>query len=195
MSRKSKVERITNETQILVSLDLDGEGKHEVNTKVPFLDHMLSLLAKHGLFNLEIKATGDLEVDNHHLVEDVGLTLGEAINKALGNKAGIKRFAFASVPMDESLVALALDISGRPLLVYNVRCLQERTGNFESVLTEEFFKAVTNSAKITFHINLLYGNNTHHIIEAIFKAFGQVLSMATTIDKRIKGIPSTKGRL
>ncbi|MDI6786206.1 MAG: imidazoleglycerol-phosphate dehydratase HisB [bacterium] len=194
-SRSKKVERATNETKISMSFDLDGEGKYKIDTNAPFLDHMLSLFAKHGLFDLEIKASGDVEVDRHHVVEDIGIVLGEAIYKSLGNKAGIKRFSFISLPMDEALVALSLDISGRPVLVYNVKCPQEKTGDFEVVLAEEFFKALTNSAKITLHINLLYGNNTHHIIEAIFKAFGRVLSAATRIDKRIKGIPSTKGKL
>lgn len=193
--RSSKVERVTKETQISISLNLDGEGKYEIDTKVPFLDHMLSLFAMHGLFDLIGKASGDVNVDNHHVVEDIGISLGEAIDKSLGNKVGIKRFSFISLPMDEALVALSLDISGRPILVYNVKCPQEKTGDFEATLAEEFFRALVSSAKITLHVNLLYGNNTHHIIEAIFKAFGRVLSAATRIDKRIKGIPSTKGKL
>jgi imidazoleglycerol-phosphate dehydratase len=193
--RRAEIERITKETSIKVFLDLDGEGDYEIDTKVSFLDHMLSLFAKHGLFDLKIEATGDLEVDHHHIVEDIGICLGEAILKCLGDKSKIRRFSYASIPMDEALVALSLDISGRPYLVYNVTYPQERTGDFEASLTQEFFKALTSSAKITLHINLLYGDNTHHIIEAIFKAFGQILSQATRIEKRGKGIPSTKGKI
>jgi imidazoleglycerol-phosphate dehydratase len=194
MARKAKVERTTKETAIALFLDLDGTGKAEVSTGMPFFDHMLSLMAMHGLFDLTLKAQGDLEVDFHHTVEDVGIVVGEGIKKALGDGAGIRRFGQALVPMDEALSRVVVDISGRPYLAYRVKA----TGtikDFSLELVESFFKAVTDHAGITLHIDLLYGSNLHHVVEAIFKGFGRALDVATSLDERRAGVPSTKGRL
>ena len=196
MIRKTSLVRKTKETDIKVELKIDGSGNYDIETDVPFLDHMLSLFSRHGLFDLKIRAKGDIEVDYHHTVEDIGIVLGEAIKKALGNKKGIRRYGEASIPMDETLASVSIDISGRPYLVYNVELPKKaKLKNFDPGLTEDFFRALVNHAGITLHINLIYGRDVHHILEAILKAFGLALDQATTIDPRNKGVPSTKGRM
>jgi imidazoleglycerol-phosphate dehydratase len=195
MVRKGEIHRKTGETEIKVNMNLDGEGIGRINTPIPFLNHMLELFAKHSLFDLELTASGDVEVDFHHTVEDIGICLGKAFNKALGDKRGIKRFCSAFIPMDEALVLLAADISGRPFLKYDVSIPAERVGNFDTELVEEFFRAFVNSGNFTLHVRLIEGKNAHHIIEAVFKALGRVLSGAVELDSRIKGVPSTKGIL
>jgi imidazoleglycerol-phosphate dehydratase len=193
--RVGVIKRETKETSIEVSLNLDGKGKTEIETGIPFLNHMLDLLGKHSLYDLKIKAKGDLEVDAHHTVEDVGICLGQAFRKSLGEKKGIRRFGFSIVPMDESLAMVAVDISGRGHLVYDVEIPAEVLGTFDTNLAIEFFHAFVNHAAITLHIKLLAGRNTHHKIEAIFKALAKSLDIATAIDPRIEEIPSTKGEL
>lgn len=194
--RLASLERKTKETDIKVELRIDGTGKYNLRTGIPFLNHMLSLFSRHGLFDLNIRAKGDTEVDYHHTVEDIGIVLGEAIKKALGDKKGIKRYGEASVPMDETLVTVSIDISGRPYLIYNVNLPKKtKLKEFDPDLIEDFFRSIVNHSDITLHINLIYGRDTHHILEAIFKAFGRALDQATMIEPRAKGIPSTKGRL
>lgn len=193
--RLGKFDRKTKETEVKVEIDLDGEGKSDISTGIPFFDHMLNLFTRHGLFDLKIKAKGDIEVDFHHTVEDVGICMGEAFSKALGSKIGIKRFGYAVIPMDESLSLVSIDISGRPKLVYKVNLPKEKVGNFDIELIPVFFEAFSIHSGITSHINLFYGENLHHSIESIFKAFGKALSMAVSIEEREKGIPSTKGIL
>ena len=194
--RKSSVKRKTTETNIKINFNIDGKGKGSINTQMPFLDHMLTLFTKHGLFDLNIDASGDLEVDYHHTVEDIGIVMGQAITEAVGEKKGIKRYGSADIPMDETLASVALDLSGRPYLVYNVSLPRKvRIKEFDPDLIEDFFQAIVNNSGVTLHINLQYGRNIHHIFEAIFKAFGRALDEATTIDSRIKGVPSTKGKL
>ncbi|HEY3347730.1 MAG TPA: imidazoleglycerol-phosphate dehydratase HisB [Nitrospirota bacterium] len=195
MSRSATVERNTAETQINLSLNIDGTGKFEIATSVPFLDHMLTLMARHGQFDLHVHAKGDIQVDYHHTVEDVGIVLGQAFKKALGEMKGIRRYGFAKIPMDETLAEAVLDISGRPGLVYNVAMPKGKVGEFDVELAFDFFKALSNHAGITLHINLEYGDNLHHIIEAIFKAFGRAMSDACRLDPRVSGVPSTKGLL
>jgi imidazoleglycerol-phosphate dehydratase len=195
MDRIAKIKRSTRETTIELSLNLDGRGAGEIQTGVGFFDHMLTHLAKHSGWNLTIKATGDLQVDDHHTVEDVGLCIGTALKEALGNKAGLKRFANASVPMDETLANVAVDISGRPTLVYNVQFTTDKIGDFDVQLVQEFFHAVVNTAGLTLHINVPYGQNSHHIAEAIFKSAAQTLGLATKIIDADGEIPSTKGSL
>lgn len=194
MARKAKVERKTKETTISLSIDLDGTGSSEISTEIPFFDHMLSLMAMHGLLDLTLQAKGDLEVDFHHTVEDVGIAMGEGIKQALGNGVGIRRFGDAQVPMDEALSQVVLDISGRPYLGYRVKA-RGKVKDFSLELVESFFKALTDHAGITLHIDLLYGKNLHHIAEAIFKGFGRALDEATRLDERRTGVPSTKGSL
>lgn len=194
MARRAQVERTTKETAISLSIDLDGTGKAEVSTGIPFFEHMLSLMAMHGLFDLTLRAKGDLEVDFHHTVEDVGIALGEGIKQALGDGAGIRRFGQALVPMDEALSRVVVDISGRPYLGYRVKA-RGNIKDFSLELVESFFKAVTDHAGITLHIDLLYGTNLHHVVEAVFKGFGRALDAAVCLDERRSGIPSTKGRL
>lgn len=194
-SRKAEVERKTKETQIRLSIDLDGSGESEIVTGIGFFDHMLAALAKHGLFDLAINAKGDLEVDPHHTVEDVGILLGKAISKALGDKEGLVRYGWAIVPMDEALVLTSLDISGRGLLLYDVRIEQEKIGALDSILIQEFFESVARNAGITLHIRKLAGEDPHHTAEAVFKSFAKALEAATRTSERIKGIPSTKGVL
>ena len=194
--RKSSIKRKTTETNIKINFNIDGKGKGSINTQMPFLDHMLTLFTKHGLFDLYIDASGDLEVDYHHTVEDIGIVMGQAITRAVGEKRGIKRYGSAEIPMDETLASVALDLSGRPYLVYNVSLPRKvRIKEFDPDLIEDFFQAIVNNSGVTLHINLQYGRNIHHIFEAIFKAFGRALDEATTIDSRIKGVPSTKGKL
>lgn len=195
MSRTACIERVTGETAIKVTLTIDGSGQTQVSTGIGFFDHMLTLLGKHGLFDLVAEAKGDLAVDGHHTVEDMGIVLGQALAKALGDKAGIKRYGTAFVPMDEALAMVSLDVSGRPYLVFEAMLPSERVGQFDSELTEEFFRAMSIHAGLTLHVRLLSGKNTHHIIEAIFKAFGRALDEATRQDDRIKGVMSTKGIL
>lgn len=198
MARKARVARKTSETDIRLNLNLDGSGKNKISTGIPFFDHMLTLFTRHGLFDLELKAAGDIEVDFHHTVEDVGLCLGEAIKAALKDKAGIKRYGSADVPMMDSLATVILDISGRPYLNFNVkypRRLVKDKGAFDPALVEEFMKALSNTAGLDLHITLRYAKETHHAIESIFKAFGRALSVAVSIDPRIKGVMSTKGKL
>ena len=191
--RKSEYKRKTLETEIEVKMNLDGKGTSNLQTEIYFLNHMLTLFARHGFFNLEVKAQGDLKVDYHHTVEDVGICLGEAIKSALQDKKGIRRYGSTILPMDESLVQVAIDLSGRGQLIYRVQFEQERVGSFEVNLVEEFFKALSYHVGMTLHINLLYGKNSHHIIEAIFKAFSRALNEAIRKDRKLDDIPSTKG--
>jgi imidazoleglycerol-phosphate dehydratase len=191
--RKGEYKRKSLETEIEVKVDLDGQGINNLQTEIYFLNHMLTLFSRHGFFDLEVKAQGDLKVDYHHTLEDIGICLGEAIKNALQDKKGIRRYGFNILPMDESLVQVALDISGRGRLIYKVQFEQERVGSFEVNLVEEFFRALSYHAGMTLHINLLYGKNSHHIIEAIFKAFGRALDEAIGEDVRIKDVLSTKG--
>lgn len=191
--RMAKIGRRTKETDIDLTFELEGVGRYKINTSIPFLDHMLSLMCKHGLFNLNIKAKGDIEVDDHHTVEDIGIVLGKALKQALGDMKGITRFGYASVPMDEALASVSIDISGRPYLVYNVKFSKKaKIKSFDPDLIEDFFQAFVSNSSITLHIDVPYGRNTHHILEAIFKAFGRALREAISIDPRVKGIPSTK---
>jgi imidazoleglycerol-phosphate dehydratase len=193
--RTATITRTTSETEVKVTVDLDGTGSGTIWTGMPFLDHMLMLFAKHGVFDLEARCEGNLHVDAHHSVEDVGICVGQALDKALGDRKGIARFAHSYSPMDETLARVAVDLSGRPYLVYNVKVERERIGDLDAELIEEFWKAVTTHVRANVHIELLYGRNTHHIFEAIFKAAGRALSIATRIEPRMKGIPSTKGVL
>jgi imidazoleglycerol-phosphate dehydratase len=193
--RKAEVRRKTKETEVVLKLDLDGSGRHTIATGIPFFDHMLSLLAYHSSIDLSLKAKGDIGVDAHHTVEDVGICLGDGIRKALGEAKGIQRYGMAMVPMDETLGSVALDLSMRPCLVFHMKLRRARIGTFDLELVEEFFKAFCNHSKITLHINLLYGKNSHHMIEAVFKGFGRALKEAIALDERSSQIPSTKGVL
>ncbi len=196
VSRIASVSRTTKETEINVTVNLDGEGKCNVNTGVPFLDHMLHQLCSHGLLDLDIQATGDIEIDDHHTNEDVGITLGMAIAKAIGNRKGINRFGHFVAPLDEALIQIALDFSGRPHLTYGLDIPTQRVGNYDTQLVREFFVALVNHSQITLHIRQLDGLNSHHIIEATFKAFARAMRMALEIDsRRIHEIPSSKGVL
>jgi imidazoleglycerol-phosphate dehydratase len=195
MMRTAKVQRKTKETDITVQLGLDGRGQYDINTTIPFLDHMLSLFSFHGLMDLKIRAKGDTDIDYHHLMEDLGITLGEALKKAVGDKKGIRRYGRASIPMDESLAAVVLDLSGRPYLVYNVKPTKGKLKDLDISLFEDFFRSVSTHSMMTLHINLEYGRDLHHIIEAIFKAFGKALKEAVTVDRSSKALPSTKGKL
>lgn len=193
--RKADIRRKTRETEIALSLKLDSEGQSHVSTGVGFLDHMLDLLARHGVMELRIKATGDTQVDAHHTVEDVGICLGQALKEALGDRAGIRRFGRMAVPMEDSLADVALDLSGRGMLVYNVQFPSEKTGDFDVQLIEEFLRAFASNAGMNLHVNVPYGRNSHHVAEAIFKALAKALDAAAQRDPRIKGVPSTKGVL
>ncbi|WP_405099114.1 imidazoleglycerol-phosphate dehydratase HisB [Oceanobacillus sp. FSL H7-0719] len=193
--RKYSISRDTAETKIELELNIDGTGKSDIKTGIGFLDHMLTLFTKHGLFDLRVVCDGDLEVDQHHSVEDIGIALGQAFYQALGTKEGITRYATITTPMDEALSTVSLDISGRSYLVYNVEGLKDKVGNFDTELVEEFFLAFANNARVNLHINLAYGRNSHHIIESIYKGFGRALDQATLKNPRIKGVPSTKGVL
>ena len=195
-NRKASIERNTKETQIEVSLLLDGQGRAELDIGIPFLEHMLEQVARHGLFNLSIKAKGDLEIDAHHTVEDVGKTLGQAFTQALENKKGIRRYASAYVPLDEALSRVVIDCSGRPGLEYNANYPRARVGDFDIDLVFEFFQGFVNHAMMTLHIDNIRGRNSHHIAETIFKAFGRALRVAVEIDPKMKDVlPSTKGAL
>mgnify|MGYP001399894178 CR=1 FL=1 len=195
MGRSAHISRKTNETDVSIKLDIDGSGKCEADTGIGFFNHMLSLFSRHGLFDISIKATGDLCVDAHHTVEDVGITLGQAFKEALGSKNNIKRYGTSFVPMDESLAMVVVDLSGRPFLVFDAKFTSDRIGEMDTELVEEFFRALAFNAGITLHIKAFYGSNNHHIAEAIFKAFGRALDEATSVDSRIEGIMSTKGVL
>jgi imidazoleglycerol-phosphate dehydratase len=194
-NRTATIKRHTKETQLEVSLDLDGQGKFQGSIGVPFLEHMLDLLARHGMMDISISGKGDLEIDPHHTVEDLGIVLGQALGEALGDKHGITRFGSTAMPMEETLVRVVLDVCGRPYLHYNAEIEKERVGDFEVELTEDFFRSVAMNAGLTLHIELLYGGNAHHIIEAIFKAFARALRTAIAPDERQSGVPSTKGLL
>jgi imidazoleglycerol-phosphate dehydratase len=196
MGRRAVIQRTTSETDIQVTLDLDGTGEHRVETGIPFLNHMLAQVARHGRFDLAVQATGDLCVDLHHTVEDIGIVLGDAVSQALGEKAGILRYGSARVPMDEALASAAIDLSGRPFLVFQAPQLRGRIGDFEADLVREFFQGLTNHLRANVHLHVEYGQNLHHMAEALFKAAGRALHQATTIDPRLPGIvPSTKGSL
>jgi imidazoleglycerol-phosphate dehydratase len=196
MMRKARIERKTRETQISVDMNIDGTGTYSIRTPVPFFDHMLTLMCKHGLFDIKLKVKGDVEIDDHHTVEDTGIVLGRAIREALGDMKGISRYGQASVPMDESLAQVSLDISGRQYLVYNVAFPKKsKLRDFDPDLIEDFLQAFAGGAGITLHVNVPYGRNTHHIIEAVFKALGRALKQAVATDPRVKGVPSTKGKL
>ena len=193
--RKGSVSRRTAETDISVSLELDGTGKAEVHSGIGFFDHMLNLFAAHGLFDLTVQCNGDIEVDGHHSVEDIGIALGDALKDALGDKKGIARYGSFYLPMDESLALVALDISGRPFLVYDGGEMAPMIGGYDTELTEEFLRAFAFHAGITLHVKVLYGTNSHHKVEAIFKALGHALRIAAGKDDRVQGVPSTKGVL
>ena len=195
MARTSYVKRSTSETQIEVSLNLDGSGVQDIKTPVPFLDHMLSQLAKHGYFDLKVKAKGDTHIDFHHTVEDVGIAVGQAFKEALGEKKGIRRFAEANVPLNEALAQCVIDISGRAFFVFNIDFPKAKLGEFDVELVSEFFQAFSANSDITLHLNSPYWNNLHHITEALFKAFARSLDSACSIDSRTSNIPSTKGTL
>ena len=195
MMREAEVKRTTKETSIYVKLNLDGTGKADIDTGVGFLNHMMTLVAVHGMFDLVINATGDLDVDCHHTVEDVGIAFGDALKQALGDKKGIHRYGSCLLPMDEALAEIILDISGRPYLVWNADIPRNMLGTFDTEMGEDFFRALAVHSDMTLHINLPYGRNTHHMLEAIFKGFGRALSMAVAMDPRVHGIMSSKGML
>tara|TARA_B100000609_G_C17194175_1_gene424225 strand:- start:691 stop:1278 length:588 start_codon:yes stop_codon:yes gene_type:complete len=195
MSRVAELRRTTKETDIFVKLNLDGSGKYDVETGIPFLDHMLELFAKHGFFDLEIKADGDIHIDYHHTMEDLGLTLGTVLSEALGDKGGIKRYGSCLLPMDEALARVALDLSGRPYLVYAVEPPADNVKNIDSRLFHEFFQALAVKSGMNLHIDLLRGAEVHHAFEAVFKAFAKALDQAVSADARIDGVLSTKGML
>ena len=193
--RRAIIKRATAETQVKVEWALDGRGRGQIDTTIPFLDHMLTLLAKHGFFDLTVQAKGDTEIDDHHTVEDIGIVLGSALKEALGGKAGVRRFGWASVPLDETLAQVTVDLSGRPYLVYRVELPQRRIKAFDLGLFEDFFQAFVTHGTLNLHINLLYGRNPHHIMEAVFKALAKALDQATSLDERVSGVLSTKGSL
>ena len=194
--RTAEIDRNTLETQIHVAINLDGTGQHTLETGLPFLEHMLDQVAKHGLLDLVVRATGDLEIDAHHTVEDIGITLGQAVNEAIGNKKGIRRYGHAYVPLDEAMSRVVIDFSGRPNLEYNVDFARETVGDFDVDLFHEFFQGFVNHAQVTLHIDNLKGDNAHHQIETVFKAFGRAFRMAAESDPRMSDVmPSTKGSL
>ncbi len=195
MSRCAEIHRTTTETDIRLSLELDGSGKADIATGVGFFDHMLTLLARHGLVDLAVTCRGDLHVDQHHTVEDVGICLGQAIARALGDRSGIVRYGTFTVPMDEALVMVSLDLSGRPYLACDLDVRNRTIGTFDAELAPEFFRAVASHVPMTLHVRQLAGENAHHIVEAAFKAFGRALDAATRLDERVQGVPSTKGVL
>jgi len=195
LSRCSHLTRKTTETNIFIKLNVDGKGSHKITTGIAFFDHMLSALSRHALFDLELVCQGDLHVDFHHTVEDCGIMLGKALHQALGDRRGLRRFGFAYVPMDDSLVRCVVDLSGRPFLFYSMKTRRMYVGNFPTQLVEEFFRAFANNAQANIHLELIYGKDPHHIIEAAFKAFAKALDFACQIDPRFSDIPSTKGKL
>lgn len=194
-ARESVIARTTTETDIRLKLNLDGKGNYKLETGVPFLDHMLVLWSKHGMFDLEIAAQGDIGIDDHHTVEDIGICLGKALLEAVGDKAGIRRYGTAFLPMDEALAMVVVDFSGRSYLVFNAEMPSPKVGDFDTELVEEFLRALAMQAGLTLHVRMLEGRNTHHIIEAIFKGLGRALREAVSIDERIQGVMSTKGQL
>ena len=193
--RRAAVDRATSETTIRVDLGLDGTGQRRIATPVPFVDHMLDAFARHGLFDLVLEAKGDTHVDDHHTVEDIGMVLGSAFREALGDKAGIRRFGWATVPLDETLAEVVVDLSGRPFLVYNVTLSHREVKGFDLGLFEDFFQALANQGGLNLHVNVRYGRNPHHVLEAVFKAFAKAMDQATRLDERVVGVPSTKGVL
>lgn len=193
--RVAKIERMTNETKVWVEIDLDGEGKAEIDTGVPFMDHMLDLFTKHGLFDASIKAKGDTYIDDHHTTEDIGIVLGQAVKEALGDKKSIKRYGNAFVPMDDALAQVVIDISNRPHLEFRAQFPTQKVGNFDTELVHEFLWKFALEARMNVHVIVHYGANTHHMIEAIFKALARAIDDAITKDDRVKGVPSTKGLL
>lgn len=193
--RRARVERKTKETSVIVELGLDGKGEYSISTGTPFLDHMLELFARHGFFDLSVQACGDLDVDAHHTVEDVGLALGQALREALGTKEGIRRFGEATVPLDEALVSAVVDLSGRPYLAYNLKPRQQRVGNFDVELVHDFMQALANQAAMNLHLTMHRGRNSHHVIEAGFKALARALDAASCAEPRLRGVLSTKGSL
>jgi len=195
MTRKATIKRLTNETEIELELDLDGDGSSSIQTGVGFLDHMLELFARHGILGLSVTAKGDLHVDQHHTVEDVGICLGQAIRDALGDKAGIRRYGHFTLPMEETLVTTAIDLSGRYAMVFHADFPNQKIGDFDTELVEDFWQAVAANTLCNLHVILHHGRNSHHISEAIFKSIARSLRMASEVDPRVEGIPSTKGRL
>jgi imidazoleglycerol-phosphate dehydratase len=195
MSRSARVQRTTKESDVLVELEIDGTGVTEIETGVPFFDHMLAQIGKHGGFDLTVRTTGDLEVDAHHTVEDTSLALGQALREALGDKAGIRRYGDALVPLDEALVQVAVDLSGRPYLVHTEPEIVELIGSYDTTLTKHIFESIVAEARITLHVNVLAGRNAHHVVETQFKAFARALRTAVELDPRVVGVPSTKGTL
>jgi imidazoleglycerol-phosphate dehydratase len=195
MARQAQITRDTQETQITVKINLDGSGKAKLASGVPFLDHMLDQIVRHGLVDLEVKAKGDLHIDAHHTVEDIGITLGQAFAKAVGDKKGVRRYGHAYVPLDEALSRVVVDLSGRPGLEMGGKFTRARVGEFDVDLVREFFQGFVNHAAVTLHLDNLKGTNTHHQVETLFKAFGRALRMAVELDPRVKGVPSTKGKL
>jgi imidazoleglycerol-phosphate dehydratase len=195
MARQAEIKRATKETDIRVAIDIDGEGKSAISTGIPFLDHMLELFARHGLFDLEVTCKGDLQIDDHHSVEDTAICLGRAFAEALGDKKGVTRYGAAYTPMDETLARAVVDLSGRSYLIYKVRNTRDRIGTFSVELAEHFWRSFAEHCKCNLHIEVFYGRNQHHIIEAVFKSAARALSQATRIDGRIQGVMSTKGIL
>ncbi len=194
-SRWAQVDRSTSETAVRVELGLDGTGQRQIATPIPFVDHMLDAFARHGLFTLVLEARGDTHIDDHHTVEDIGIVLGTAFKEALGEKAGIRRFGWATVPLDEALAEVVVDLSGRPFLVYNVTLSHREVKGFDLGLFEDFFQALVNQGGLNLHVNVRYGRNPHHVIEAVFKAFAKAMDQATRQDDRVLGVLSTKGSL
>ncbi|HIE64920.1 MAG: imidazoleglycerol-phosphate dehydratase HisB [Nitrospira sp.] len=193
--RKARVARRTKETDISIQVNLDGAGLYQVKTPFPFMDHMLSAFSKHGFFDLNVKAEGDTEIDDHHTMEDIGIVMGEVLSKAVGKKEGIRRFGHAVIPLDEALAQVTVDLSGRPYLVYEVRMPRKRIKAFDVEMIEHFFRSLVDQSRMNLHIRLISGKDPHHILEAIFKGFGRALDQATQIDPRVRGVASTKGKL
>jgi imidazoleglycerol-phosphate dehydratase len=194
-ARSADVNRKTRETSVAVALRIDGSGRGEISTGVPFLNHMLESFARHGFFDLRVEATGDLHIDDHHTVEDVGIVLGRAFRQALGDRSGIRRFGNATVPLDEALCTAVVDISGRAYLAYNVEIREERVGNFQTILVHDFMKGLSDETGMNLHLNLHAGRNPHHIVEATFKALARAMDQATAVEPRLSGVLSTKGTL
>jgi imidazoleglycerol-phosphate dehydratase len=193
--RKARVKRQTKETDISIGVNLDGTGLYQVKTPFPFMDHMLSAFSKHGFFDLDVKAKGDTEIDDHHTMEDIGIVMGEVLAKAVGKKEGIRRFGNAVIPLDEALAQVTVDLSGRPYLVYEVRMPRKKIKAFDVEMVEHFFRSLVDQSRMNLHIRLISGKDPHHILEAIFKGFGRALDQALQIDPRVKGVASTKGKL
>ncbi|MGE5629263.1 MAG: imidazoleglycerol-phosphate dehydratase HisB [Solirubrobacterales bacterium] len=191
--RYGELKRVTYETDISVDLDMDGTGKSNIDTGIGFMDHMLTLFSRHGIIDLNVKAEGDLNVDYHHTVEDIGIVIGKCLAEALNDKKGLKRYGTTFLPMDETLVMVSIDISGRPFLAYDCKIEADKVGEFDTELVEEFFRAVAFNGGLTIHVKLMYGKNAHHIIEAMFKAFGRALREAASTDPRVEGLMTTKG--